>query len=116
MRLTIVFRLIKPEVLRQRTAMGRELKLLKQLQATFPDDAFWLQLQPHERLDSLCWFKTAYGRESLEEQWRVWQIERSEEQRVLDTYDKPSMIGESNHPSPARQPRRPTALEWADGS
>lgn len=120
-RRTVLQRLLKPAVLKVPKNWGRELAILKKLQVTFPHDLFWLQLSPAERLDSLCWFMSAYGKAALTEEWKAFLFRQAEEhkqaaadQERLDTLSSIAMMESTPTTDlPPLQPKR-DALAWAD--
>lgn len=119
-RLTVIKRLLKPEVLKVSKNWGRELAILKRLQRSYEMDAFWLELPMAEKLDSLCWFLTPFGQGCIKEQWQQFQFRHSTEQNQavadqtrLDSLSSQRMMESTPDDLPAIQPKR-DSLAWAD--
>lgn len=115
-----------------RSKLPRELKLLSDLRARYPDPAFWQQLKPAIPLDTLLEFKSASGARMIQIQWdnyqrdrklraaieetdferAVNQLERTlsdAEQIELDKAAKPNTVGSNSLPK-----RKLTVAQWAD--
>lgn len=91
-RVTIVQRLVTPESLAGKGAWGRELHILKKLQETFRDEAFWLELAPAEQLESLSYFVAPFGAAQLREQWNLHVFGRAQEQISIDSQTSARMM------------------------
>ena len=117
---SILARLLKPEALRQQGVWGRELKVLSRLRKSYPDESFWLNLRPHEKLDSLLYLTTDSGQSALREFWAVHQMEQGDLQNWIDKAEKRSMMGESEFDPPIEETpvkpdtRRMSPAAWAD--
>lgn len=115
-RLAVVGRLVSPESLKQKGAWGRELHILKRLQLSFLDDAFWLTLQPAERVNSLSWFLTPFGKGSLQQHWNMHRFQKAQEQNAIDSQSSVPMIEDATGQTEAAPLRpRKTQVSWADG-
>ncbi len=75
---TAIQRYLKPEVLKQKGAWPREMKLINDLTAIYPDETFWVKHTLDFSLNSLAWFKTADGAATLKADYATFHL-------VLDT-------------------------------
>lgn len=115
-RIAIVKRLVAPASLTAKGGYARELHILKRLQAICPDDAFFLDLRPAEKLNSLAWFLTEYGRTALQQQFDLHRFGKAQEQFQLDSAASRPMIESSASDIADLPPLRPKGddLMWAD--
>ena len=117
---SILARLLKPGVLNQPGAWGRELKFLSRLRKEYPDESFWLNLRPHEKLDTLLYLTTDLGKAALKEFWASHQLEQFDLQNWIDKAEKRGMIGDSEFDPPIEEipvrpdTRRMSPAAWAD--
>lgn len=113
-------------------ALRRELAILKKLRGVYAPLEFWSSLKPTIRLNSLAWFLTDYGRQSLQIEWNAYQIgeaqrkaERaaaleSDIQRLDDSLESAdstaicSEIALDRARKTHTVNRKQNALEWAD--
>lgn len=107
-----------------RSKLPREMKVLNELRARYPDPAFWRQLKPVVPLDTLLEFKSQSGSRMIQTQWDNYQqaaklraageeVEFDQALRKLeielDTEIKPNTVEPNRLPK-----RRQTAIQWAD--
>lgn len=107
----------------QKGAIARELKILQSLTkgGRYDDPLFWDDLHLGFQLSSLCWFKTEEGRNVLEREWRLFQFQRAESDRIaaiqLDSIlNSDTLSGDSpqvDEPPPVL-PRKQSPVEWCD--
>lgn len=119
-RVAVVAKLVSKESLAVRGAWGRELQILKRLQARFTADDFWLSLDPAEKLASLSYFVAPFGAGQLKEQWdqHLFRGAMDRQQEQLDSYLRVSTLDNARQTEDAPQvplKRRETAISWADG-
>jgi hypothetical protein len=112
---SILARLLKPEALRQPGVWGRELKILSKLRKSYPDEVFWLNLRPHEKLESLSYLLTENGQAALREFWVTHQLEKED---LLKWVDKcgilDSLTDSGEAPKTEVKPKKLSMAEWAD--
>ncbi len=116
-RLAIVRRLVKPTTLAAPRAWGRELAILKKLQARCPHETFWLDLQLPEQLDSLAWFLSAYGSTTLKAAYDLYtHAQQHNLQLDVDrAASRPMIEGSPQDATPLPPLRKPkNAIRWAD--
>lgn len=119
-RLAIVKKLVTPAALAVKGAWGRELSILKRLQAKYNSDDFWLWLSPAELLDSLAYFLGAYGSESLREHWNLYLFHRAQElaaqEDAAGRASTRSYLASTSMPDRLedKPKRRENAITWAD--
>ncbi len=116
--------LLSPAAYANRSKLPREMKVLKELRARYPDSAFWRQLKPAVPLDTLLEFKSQSGTRTIQTQWDNYQQavklraagEAAEFDHAikkleisLDTETKPNTVEPNSLPK-----RKLTAAQWAD--
>lgn len=96
--------------MKEKTAWGRELKLLKQLgDGKYDDPVFWLTWKPGYLLHSFAFFKTERGSMEIEQAWRQFKS-----QKALDTIAKSDNLMLSKEISAPAQAPTENAASWAD--
>lgn len=103
-----ITRLVKPESLREPGAWPREMKLLNDLIVIYPSDSFWACSELGFTLNSLAYFRTPEGSETVSNLWTVFHWTYPE----IDTQTLPSDTeqGATPPPSEASTPRRPITI------
>ncbi len=116
--------LLSPASYADRSKLPREMKILKELRARYPDPAFWQQLKPAVPLDTLLEFKSQSGTRMIETQWENYQqaakLREAEREAAfehavrkleieLDTEIKPNTVDTNTLPK-----RKQSVLQWID--
>jgi hypothetical protein len=124
----IVNRLLHPESMAVKGAVGREIKFLKMLEKLgYTDPDFWLNWNPGFQVRSLIWFR-GDGASCIRQAWGLYQISQNEkkvlEQKAKEeTMAKIQMIKSlgtvagalaAKPPEPSKP--KPTMLDWVDGN
>lgn len=118
-RLACVSRLVSQEALKKPGAWGRELHILKRLQAQYSDESFWLTLSPADKLDSLAYFLAPFGAAQLREHWNLHQYAAAQENQIaIDRASSSDMMDSGANTVaeadlPVVKPRE-TPVSWAD--
>ena len=103
--------------------LRRELGILKRLRARYNPLEFWASLKPAIRLNSLAWFLTDYGAQSLQQEWNAYQIgeaqRKAERAAALDSdirqlEDQLDPISLDTERNTNTVNRKQSVLEWAD--
>lgn len=110
-----ITRLVKPEILRQPTAWGAQMKLLNSLVVEYQSDQFWKHFDPGFQVNNLAFFKTMDGAEVLKNAYNVFHFQFPVE-KVVDTnlelvYDDSSSI-----PAPSIESRPHTMAEYLNSN
>lgn len=69
-----IFRFLKPEVAKDHKVYGREMKLITELTALYPDPDFWMKAELTFKLNSLAWFKSPEGAAALKSLYQVFHL------------------------------------------
>lgn len=87
-KIKIVEKFIKPENLSgEKNIWGRELKMLNKFIKSYPDEAFWNQVNLNFKLNSFAWF-VKEGAGKLEEEWRLYKLQKIQETQLDNTVKK----------------------------
>ena len=82
----LIEKFVKPERLKEKTAWGREIKILKKLLNQYPNTEFWCKLDLGYDLNSLAFFLSKRGQDILKVKWGNFLLENpAEEEYNFDT-------------------------------
>lgn len=105
----LITRLAKPEAMLLRGAWPREMKLVNQLLARYPDQRFWLSFDPGYTLNSFAHFKSERGAAELQQAYNLHLFALA--QIALDSQPKPAKL-EDTTDEPVK--KRLSVPQWAD--
>lgn len=105
-------KLVKPEKFYDKGFWGKEMRALNRLKKIYPDEDFWLNLRPHEKLDSLYYLFTEPGRAAIREFWVAHQLEKEDMQKWVDKLVIETRVEDEYSEEPIQ--KKVSNLDWAD--